>query len=727
MKLRPDLEWSEYGRVCKTRWVARDPVSLEHFYFSDLEKAVLQQLNGARTLADVLANGLSMQINAEWLLSLVSRVAAAGLLLSHQPSKSARSLWTKRQQVDSGRLLQWLINPLAIRIPLFDPTRLLTALSPLATVLFSKTLLLCVAIASPLLIFLVWLQFLRHDAWQTIQLALAQTTAEQVVTWLAIYVCLKSMHELGHALACRKWGAECHEIGIMFLVLMPVLYCNTTDSWKIPSHWRRASIAAAGVYVELLIAVGAACVWLTTLPSSWLHDIAAYTMFVSALSTVVINANPLLRYDGYYVLSDLIGIPNLSEQSRELFQRLTTSFLTGSRLQLRHTDGPDWFLLIYGIASLLFRTMLLITILGIVWVGLDRVGLRLVAIGICGVCLGRIAFGGFWTAVQRVKQIQGVGRVLWSRIVVMLGMLLTASWLVFSFQWTTFATARAVSSFANLSPLYAQQAGEVVSLQQPGVDIAQGQAVIRLRSHELEMEQLAAEGKQRLMEQRLAHLRLSQANDESSVFEMADVIEQLAAHEVQTQLLSQQVELLTVRAPQAGHFVESGLQASRSITEPVNAVQWNPLHRPANLGAYVERGSLLGWVAHSEQMQLTAIVPEHTARLIQPGMEVRCRWDCDVTRLHEGQVRQVSVEPVHVTPESLVGDRTFQSKLATGGRLEPKGNQFEVLIELRSWPPGVSHQSLATVHVVTGRGTVWDVAKRYYSLNIRPQLVNRNR
>ena len=137
----------------------------------------------------------------------------------------------------------------------------------------------------------------------------------QNVGWLALSVILaKTLHELGHALACRHFGGECHEMGVLLLVFLPCLYCNVSDAWMFNSRWRRVAVDVAGMYVELVLAAACTFLWWFTVPG-WINSICFNLMIVCSLNTLLFNGNPLLRYDGYYLLADLWEIPNLHERS----------------------------------------------------------------------------------------------------------------------------------------------------------------------------------------------------------------------------------------------------------------------------------------------------------------------------------------------------------------------------------------------------------------------------
>lgn len=725
--LRADLQWSQFTEGNDRRWVARDPIALEHYYFSDLERGVLEYLDGTRTLSDVLISPTLVPINSTWLLGLIRRLAAAGLLATYQQRSLGHLYWRKTRLYTARTRLTWLLNPLTIRIPLLDPTWLLEFLSPLAGLLFSRALARIVLVLAPIITFLVVQRLLSGSTWTQLQESLVAPTAEQVLTLMVTYLILKGLHELGHALACRKWGAECHEIGVMLLVFMPVLYCDTTDSWKLTSHWRRAAVAMGGIYMELILAMVAGAIWLLAVPEGTVHNLAGYVMLVGSVNSVLVNLNPLLRYDGYYAASDLLKIPNLADQSKEALQKLSTGLLTGVKLPAQQWDGPQWLLVTYGISSLLFRTVLLFVILGFVWVTLDRLGLRIFALFIWAVCLAKIVQSGVKALSIQLKLFGQAGHVRWARVLIAISFLALLVWLVGSFQWTKRVSARAVTEFAQFSPVYAQQSGELLWTLESDAKVVEGQEVIRLSSDELAIEKLQLAGELRQLEERFTELQLSQVSDDSVVYELGNVAEQRAKLRTQNQLLSQQYAALAVTAPHAGLFVRNRQSAALCLTSGNHLANWNPVYQTANLGSQVERGSLIGWVTRSDEFRLVAILPEHDARLVSPGLAVRCKWDCEPSQVYSGVVHQVSAEPKKETPLALVGDVTFRSVPTDQGLVTPIGTHYEVIIHMDHWPRGTTHQSVATAYITTGHSTLWQELNRYFLLNIRPQFVNQNR
>ena len=120
----------------------------------------------------------------------------------------------------------------------------------------------------------------------------------------------KVIHEFGHGLSCKYYGGECHEMGFMLLVFTPCLYCDVSDSWMLPSKWKRMMIGAGGMYIELILASTATFLWWNS-HEGLFNQMCLNVMFVSSVSTLLFNANPLMRFDGYYILSDMLEIPNL--------------------------------------------------------------------------------------------------------------------------------------------------------------------------------------------------------------------------------------------------------------------------------------------------------------------------------------------------------------------------------------------------------------------------------
>ncbi len=161
-------------------------------------------------------------------------------------------------------------------------------------------------------------------------------TFQQFFSWPNVFLlwltmgAAKFIHELGHGLACKHYGGECHEIGMAFMVFSPCLFCDVSDSWVLANKWKRIFIACAGMMIEVFLSALAMLAWWHSQPGL-LHHLCLNMFMVTTITTVIFNANPLLRYDGYYILSDLLEIPNLRTKADRMFRECVQPSLLGDR------------------------------------------------------------------------------------------------------------------------------------------------------------------------------------------------------------------------------------------------------------------------------------------------------------------------------------------------------------------------------------------------------------
>ena len=225
---------------------------------------------------------------------------------------------------------------------------------------------------------------------------------------------MKTLHELGHAVACKHYGGECNRLGIMLLVFTPALYCDVSDAWMFRDRWKRIAVSAAGVAVELVLAALATLVWSMTQPG-WINALSLNVMFVCSVGTLLINGNPLLRYDGYYVLADWLGTPNLQQQASAAVRRGLAWLLAGVTLeQPRFLAEPGPILLwSYAIAATIYRAVVIVGILWLLDAALRPLGLGAVSLLVATIVLASVAAGpassavGFLSNPSRRRQING--------------------------------------------------------------------------------------------------------------------------------------------------------------------------------------------------------------------------------------------------------------------------------------------------------------------------------
>lgn len=211
----------------------------------------------------------------------------------------------KRRQA----LKQLVFNPMSLKLHLVDPDNFLNRWMPRLTWCFDRRgMLLWLAVVLPALV-------LAGQHWEELTRNLSDRvlSSSNLLVMALVYPVVKLLHELGHAFATKKWGGAVHGMGLMFLVFAPVPYVDASSSSSFPSKYQRAVVAAAGMLVELFVAALALYVWLLAEPGV-VRAVAFNVMLIAGVSTLIVNGNPLLRYDAYYILTDLIEMPNLAQR-----------------------------------------------------------------------------------------------------------------------------------------------------------------------------------------------------------------------------------------------------------------------------------------------------------------------------------------------------------------------------------------------------------------------------
>jgi putative peptide zinc metalloprotease protein len=346
----------------KSWYVLRDSASGKLHRFSPGTYQVLQLMDGRRSIDAIwqevaAATGVDAPTQDE-VIELLSKLHAGDLLQTDLPPDVAELTERGAKQKRQKRL-QSFINPMSIRIPLWDPDPFLNRTWPAVAWLFGPAgiILWLLALVPALVIGAM------HWSELTGSLSDRVLTADNLVMLLVVYPAIKLLHEMGHAYAVKSGDGEVHEMGVMLLVLAPIPYVDATASGAFRSKWRRAFVGAAGMMVELFLASLAVVVWVLVEPG--LVRSAAYNViFVAGMSTLVFNGNPLLRYDAYYILADLIEIPNLAQRANQYWQWLAKRHLFGARELERPQGTPGerrWFLF-YGPASFLYRSFVMIAI-----------------------------------------------------------------------------------------------------------------------------------------------------------------------------------------------------------------------------------------------------------------------------------------------------------------------------------------------------------------------------
>jgi len=365
VKLRADLVVQPQFYEGMTHYVIKDPLALKYFRFKIEEYYLLQQFDGTQNLQDVKKaferKYRPQTISIEDLTRFVAQLHEAGIIQIDSPEQ-AKVLIRRRRKNRWKKVWAFMANILFIKIPIIDPERLLTWMYPYFRWIFTSyfvTASVGLMLAAVTLVISQWdlfysklPEFQSFFNWWTI-----------FSFWISLAI-VKIIHEFGHGLTAKHYGGEVHEMGMLFLVLTPALYCDVTDSWLLPNKWHRIWISAAGIYVELFLASIATFVWFYSEPGL-LNSLSMATMFICSINTVLFNANPLLRYDGYYVMADWLEVPNLRIKSTQFFAYLIQEKVLGLEIPVQsYMPRSRRFLFVtYAIASYLYRWVVTFSII----------------------------------------------------------------------------------------------------------------------------------------------------------------------------------------------------------------------------------------------------------------------------------------------------------------------------------------------------------------------------
>ncbi len=344
-------------------YVLQDEASGRTHRFTPIAHDFIARMDGRRTVDEIW----SLTENApddealtqDEVLELLGRLHGADLLIADITPDSQELL----QRYRSHERKKWktrLWSPLSVRIPLIDPDRFLERTLEWVSPLFTRmgAIVWLVVVGTGVV--------LAASHWSELTENLIDrvlTPVNLIFLWLS-YPAIKLLHELGHGYATKRWGGEVHEMGIMFLVLVPLPYVDATSASAFPDRRKRVLVGAAGMVVEMFLASMALFVWLAVEPGL-LRTLAFDIMFIGGVSTLLFNGNPLLRFDGYYVLADLIDIPNLAARSQQYLGYLIQHYGFGrtDAVSPATTSGERLWLFFYSLASFVYRMFIMFVII----------------------------------------------------------------------------------------------------------------------------------------------------------------------------------------------------------------------------------------------------------------------------------------------------------------------------------------------------------------------------
>jgi putative peptide zinc metalloprotease protein len=554
--------------------------------FTPVANLIIGLMDGKRTLQeiwDLACVRLGDEVpSQDEVIKLLSDLHSADVLQGDAPP-DLHEVQLRRRKHERTRWKQYLGNPLSLRFPLFDPDRMLRRLLPLLRPLFGwlgAAIWLGTVGSAMVLVAMHWTE-LSSDVVDRMF-----SVENLFLVWL-VFPLIKLLHELGHAIATRAGGGEVHEMGVMLLVLIPIPYVDASSATAFRDKRSRMLVGAAGMLVELFIAAIAVFAWVHLEPG--LERAIAYdVILVAGVSTLLFNANPLLRYDGYYILADWLEIPNLGQRANDYLGYLVNRYLFGVEGGTSPISSPGergWFFG-YAIGSFFYRMLMMVSIAVLVATQFFVLGVLLAIWAIVSMLvlpLGKKLHYLFYSprlARQRQRAVLVTACAT--------GLLVAAlAWL----PAPSSTRAEGVIWVPEQAQVRTTVDGFVAKvLAKPDQAVRQGDALIQFEDPELQ----ARAG---VLQAQLAELDARYSSAIVSNRVQAGIINEQRSHTAEALSLAQrrQAELL-VRSPANGIFV---------VQDPQNLP-----------GRFTQRGEMLAYVTERVASSVRVVVPQAEGALV---------------------------------------------------------------------------------------------------------------
>ncbi|GAA4012088.1 biotin/lipoyl-binding protein [Actimicrobium antarcticum] len=571
-------------------YVLQDHASGRFHRFTPVANLVIGLMDGERSMQqiwDIACARLGDEVPSQSeMIKLMSDLHRADVLQSDAPP-DIREQHERRGKHVRMKFKQYVGNPMSLRFPLFDPDRLLQKAMPLVRPLFGTfgATLWCLTVLSAILLAgLHWREF--SDG----MLDRVFSVDNLLLIWI-LFPLVKILHELGHGFAVKARGGEVHEMGVMLLLLMPIPYVDASSASAFEDKRWRMLVGAAGMLTELFIAAIAMILWVWLEPGTD-RAIAYNIILITGVSTLLFNGNPFLRYDGYYILSDYLEIPNLGQRANEHLGYLVNRYLFAlddARSPVVARGEGRWFVF-YSITSFVYRMLMMITIVLLVSSKFFIFGILMALWSFFNMLVQPVLKKISYVVTSPVLRRHRTRAVGLSSAFVLL-VLLVLFWL----PAPSFTRSEGVVWAPDEAQVRASVDGFVTKvIAQPGQLVRKGDLLIRCEDPEL-VARVAVQAAE------LAGLEARYIAALASNRVQADILQQQTAHaRVALELAQQRLASINVRSPGNGTFVVADAQ---------------------NLpGRFVQRGELLGYVTSDALGTVRVVIPQADADKVRQGM-----------------------------------------------------------------------------------------------------------
>lgn len=711
LRCRGDLVTNRQVHQGQAWYVVKDPIGLNYYRFRPEEYALLEMLDGDASLDD-LKDDFELKfpprrITVDEVSRFVSTLHRSGLVIGDRPGQGPQ-LNERRKQRVWMEWKTWMRSIMCLRFRGIDPDWILNKITPWIGWIYSPPALITflVYILSALMLVLANFETFRSKLPEFHQFFAAGN-------WFYLAAALgitKVIHEFGHGMSCKYYGGECHEMGFMLLVFTPCLYCDVSDSWMLPNKWKRMMIGAGGMYIELIMAATATYLWWNSHEGIF-NQMCLNVMFVSSVSTLLFNANPLMRFDGYYILSDMLEIPNLRTKATTSLGRLAKKWCLGMKLQ------EDPFLpkrhqalfALYAVASTLYMWILMTSIFLFVWNAMKPY--RMEALGRCLALFG--IYGLIYRPISGIyKFLKVPGR---RDEVKSLNMSITAVVVVLILGGIgLIPLSQRVWCAAELRPrgeetVYVTVDGRLEELLVAAADrVEKGQELAQFSNIDLELQIADLEGQEAGYRARLSSLERERFTDTAAGMEIGTVEESLKSVQDQLAKKRQYQRELVLKAPRAGLVLPPETVDERP--DPGGRLSgWSgSALSKKNLGATYGEGTVLCMVGDPQHFEAVMIVDQTEVEFVELGQQVDLKLNAFPFETFTGTVDEIAETHIEVGSErlSVKAGGSIPTTTDEMGREVPISTSYEVLMQVDDPDNVLTPGMRGTSRIVVGTRTV---------------------
>lgn len=676
LRLRSDIRWKLSDEATGKVWIATDPLSRTHFQCSEQDYQILQWLESSSSI-DSLVNRFHetfrpRRLTTTALVSFLSQCLSAGVVRGTIPSRTDLTRPRVQSQTDTAPVFglvrscaQFVLKLFQLRFSLGNPDRFIQfAAQPFLLLFGWPGFAMCtiVMVASGYLVLMRFTEFVSClPTWSIIR------SPSALIGFGFVFVVTRVIHEFGHAVACKRFGVPCKDIGLLLSFGMICPYVDITDAWSVGSRRKRIVIALGGIYFEAIVAAAAGIAWCISV-ESWMHDLFFRIMLVSSATTLLFNANPFLKYDGYFVLSDCIGMQNIRERAWQAFDALCEGRVINSLFE--SVGLSIYFLLaLANRFSMSIGLAVFLYALACQW-HLAGVGVALFLIYACSAITLSI---GSWVSRESETQSRRAAWLGWSAVACLI------AWAVTMPLPNRFGSTGELT-LGERRPVYAKEQGIVSQCIPPSAsELPSGELILKMENLQIEKEHIAIESQLLQTQQNYKVAERASYADPQNQDKLRRLLDECESTKLRRKIVLDRRQSLEITASKAGYFVlaeRNSMQSSDFIPPSWDYPATQRLRKVIAVGELLQKNELIGHMYEGDQQRIDCPISDEDANLIRIGTKVRVRLMQQPTRLMDGIVEEISSAHQTMQRGSISTNVSDNAMLMVSVRVPDLGNDL---------------------------------------------------